>query len=186
MNSQITDLIPDAAAIAGPYDRWHDAIESDVTFSLEASPIHTRSHAKRVLLFSLVMGARRQKGAESLETLGAVAAFHDTRRLDDGLDVGHGARAAAYYRDFCAERGQEPDELAALIMTYHDRDDVIGEKAIASRFGEEGVELYRIFKDADGLDRFRFGPAGVDARFLRHPEAFALMDAARALARPSF
>ena len=26
------------------------------------------------------------------------AVFHDSRRLDDGIDKGHGSRAAAYYK----------------------------------------------------------------------------------------
>ena len=31
------------------------------------------------------------------------AVFHDSRRLDDGIDKGHGSRAAAYYKEYCRE-----------------------------------------------------------------------------------
>jgi hypothetical protein len=38
---------------------------------------------------------------------------------------------------------------------------------------EHAIELLRIFKDADGLDRFRI--KDLDARKLRHPEALDLL-----------
>ena len=124
----------------------------------------------------------RGAGDAVLETLGAAAAFHDTRRLDDGLDTGHGTRAAAYYRAFCERNDTPADELACAVMAWHDRDDTEGEAAIEPRFGAPGIEAYRTFKDADGLDRFRFGPTALDERFLRTPEAKLLIPAARTLA----
>lgn len=57
-------------------------------------------------------------------------------------------------------------------MAFHDRDDVLGEAALAEQ--EDGVLLYRIFKDADALDRFRLGPDGLDVRYLRTDTARSL------------
>lgn len=85
--------------------------------------------------------------------------FHDSRRQDDWLDMGHGQRAADYYRDYCRTHSLPFDERVYLVMAFHDRDDVLGEAALAEQ--EDGVLLYRIFKDADALDRFRLGPVGL-------------------------
>ena len=41
--------------------------------------------------------------------------------------------------------------------------------------------LTQIFKDADALDRYRFGPDGLDPSYLRRPAATRLMRAARRL-----
>lgn len=42
------------------------------------------------------------------------AVFHDSRRQDDWLDVGHGQRAADYYRSYC-----EKTELTYDARTYY-------------------------------------------------------------------
>ena len=47
----------------------------------------------------------------------------------------------------------------------------------------QAIRLYRIFKDADALDRFRLAPDGLDVRFLRNQEAVQLVDFARDLVR---
>lgn len=44
---------------------------------------------------------------EDKDILGAAAAFHDSRRQDDWLDVGHGQRAADYYREYCVSHELE-------------------------------------------------------------------------------
>lgn len=124
---------------------------------------------------------RPEAGAapERLERAGAASSFHDTRRHDDYLDVGHGARGAAYYHAYCKGKGLPFYRLAARIMQYHDHPDTLGNKIIGERFGKHGVLLYHIFKDADALDRFRLGPGGFDPRYLRTPEGKALYDYAK-------
>ena len=57
-------------------------------------------------------------------------------------------------------------------MAFHDRDDLLGEAALAEQ--ENGVLLYHIFKDADALDRFRLGPNGLNVRYLRTAEGKSL------------
>lgn len=170
-------------AIAERFKRWRAALYDRVDFSLPASEWHTKAHCERVLLFALSIARARGASDADLETLSACAVFHDTRRLDDGLDVGHGARGAKNYADAMRAAGKPVDERAAIIMAYHDRDDEESEAAIEPRFGKRGVELYRVFKDADGLDRFRLGPGALDEKFLRTPESKALVKTARALAR---
>ncbi len=150
------------------YERWSDFLRRRVRFNDVGSTIHTRGHCARVLLFALLIADRMGLPQAERDALGAAAVFHDSRRLDDGYDVGHGARAAAYYRGFCARHGLPFDERTAGVMAWHDRDDYLGEEALA--YLPKGVLLYRIFKDADALDRFRFADEGPDLSMLRTRE----------------
>ena len=84
------------------YRYWEQYMEERVSFSLPTSEVHTKGHSKRVLLYALMMGRQRLgENEEAMRILSHAAVFHDTRRLDDWLDTGHGARAATYYKDFC-------------------------------------------------------------------------------------
>ena len=145
--------------------------------------VHTQDHAARVLLYVLLLARREGLTAEEAEVLASAAVFHDTRRLDDGFDVGHGRRSAEYYWEFCLSQSLPFREVCYRIMEYHDRDDKLGEKAFAL-MGEEkdrGLKLYRIFKDADALDRYRLGPGkgALDERYLRTDAARELMGFAK-------
>lgn len=66
-------------------------------------------------------------------------------------------------------------------MSYHDRDDPVGIKAMKQKKPplKDEILLYKIFKDADALDRFRLGPNGLDPRFLRTKEAKGLVSYAK-------
>lgn len=129
------------------------------------------------MLFALLIADKMKLPRKEWEALCAAAVFHDSRRQDDWLDVGHGQRAAAYYRDYCRTHPLPFDERAYLVMAFHDQDDVLGEAALTEQ--EDGVLLYRIFKDADALDRFRLGPDGLDVRYLRTDAARSLYDYAK-------
>lgn len=130
--------------------------------------------------------------------------FHDTRRKDNYLDVGHGDRAADYYRDFCKEHGIKYLPEVYATIKFHDRDDKLGEAYIRQEArkhslgpdsqGADGsgspaawddtegwLEVYRDFKDADALDRLRLGPWMLDVRYLRTPEAKGMADYAQRL-----
>ena len=136
--------------------------------------IHTQGHCERVLLHALRIGEARHVSDRSMTALAHASIFHDTRRKDNYLDVGHGARAANYYRDFCQLDGLDflPEAYAAI--WYHDRDDDKGKAYIAANAGDDKAtweETYAIFKDADALDRYRLGTWCLDEGFLRTPES---------------
>lgn len=118
---------------------------------------------------------------KDMDALGAAAVFHDSRRRDDWMDVGHGQRAADYYRDYCRENQQCMDERTYLIMAFHDRDDELGIAKIEESGTENGILLYRIFKDSDGLDRYRLGPNALDVNMLRTEPARTLVKFAQQL-----
>ena len=163
-------MIPEP--IQKDYETWHHFLENEVHFSLVDSEKHTKEHCARVLLYALLIAEKMEISQAEREALCAAAVFHDSCRQDDWLDVGHGQRAADYYREYCQTHPLVFDERAYLVMTFHDRDDALGEVALMEQ--ADGVLLYHIFKDADALDRFRLGSRGLDARYLRTAEAKSL------------
>lgn len=162
------------------FERWRLFLERELTFSHSESVCHTTEHVERVLLFALLLGRELEVPSEDLDALALCAVFHDTRRHDDDLDVGHGDRAAAYYREYETERGRTPDDRVARIIARHDRRDEVSEE----KFREEGADdetllLYRIFKDADAIDRCRFGPKALNEWYLRTSAARSLLPVLR-------
>lgn len=167
--------------IKSNYDKWITLMNQQVSFSLESSDIHTKAHCTRVMLYALLIAHRMGLGVDAENVLGAAAAFHDSRRQDDWLDVGHGQRAADYYKEFCTENSLKFDERTYYIMAYHDRDDKIGKEKITDKRLDNGELLYEIFKDADALDRFRIASNALDIRMLRTETAKKIVPFAKHL-----
>lgn len=166
------------------YERWRVFLYERVPFLHEDSACHDKDHCARVLLFAHLLAKACSLTQQQREALSAASVFHDCCRFDDGRDVGHGQRAAERYRSVCGTLGLAYDELVFFIMAYHDRHDREGEAAIRSSFpdaAENVIRLYRIFKDADALDRFRFGPHELNETYLRTKEARALIPFAKFL-----
>ena len=164
--------------------QWDDFLHRRVHFNMADSTIHGVPHSERVLLYALILGEKIFGDDEdALTALAHAAVFHDTRRQDDYLDTGHGARAALYYQQFCKENsGMRCYPESVYLMRYHDLDDSIGRKAIEKEFGHDSqrvLKLYDIFKDSDALDRWRLGHNGLDPKYLRTPEARNLVDYSR-------
>lgn len=107
----------------------------------------------------------REEHLADLWCLWTAGCLHDLERWDDGLDPGHASRGAALAR-VCLPTQGVPEDLTATVarlILHH------GE-------GEESTfpPLDRIFKDADGLDRFRLGPRSCHPGFLRTESATRL------------
>lgn len=151
------------------YTFWCRFMEQNVRFWREDSELHTKQHCARVLLFALLIGRKERLVSEEIEALAQAGVFHDARRQNDWLDVGHGQRAAKYYQAYCKENHLQFDQCAYYAMYYHDRPDEDGIREIqsASNGDSRWIAIYRIFKDADALDRFRLGAGGLDIRYLR-------------------
>lgn len=170
------------AEVAVEFDKWADYLYDSVDFNMADSEIHSYGHTERVLLHSLIVGRSIfGNDTEALEILAHASLFHDTRRQDDYMDTGHGARAAVNYADFCRrhpELTMHPE--SQYLMRYHDLDDEIGLSAIRRDFSGEKAErvatLYRIFKDADALDRWRLGSCGLDSKYLRTEKAKSMTE----------
>lgn len=173
-------------AVGKCFKKWAEYMYQSVPFQLADSPIHSTAHCERVLLYALLIGAvELGDDSRALTILAHASIFHDTRREDEGKDTGHGARAAAFYEEFCKTH-QELTFLpeAACLMRWHDRHDERGEEAIRAAFPDSAdavLHLYKIFKDSDALDRWRLGRWGLNPDYLRTDRALALVDFARKL-----
>lgn len=168
--------------------KWGQFMHDNIRFNMPDSPLHAMNHCERVMLHALTIGALEfgDDDTEALEILAHASAFHDTRRLDEYSDTGHGARAAVHYEEFCnlSDGSVTFHPETVYLMRYHDLDDSKGIEAIRRDFPDsaERVEkLYAIFKDADALDRWRLGRWGLDQRFLRTESARELVGTAREL-----
>lgn len=173
--------------IKNSYERWYKFMEKNIEFWLPDSEWHTKTHCARVLLLALSIGHQKGLSDEEMDALGMAAIFHDSRRLDDGMDKGHGSRAAEYYKDYCHEHDLPFDEQTYYITYYHDQDDSLGLSEIAKSptISERAMLLYQIFKDADALDRFRLGPDALNVNMLRTEDAHKLVDFAKYLLQKS-
>lgn len=183
LSEKLLTAVPEWSEIKTIYQKWVSFMEAKVVFSLAASPIHTKQHCERVILYALILAQQSELGPEDLESLGAAGAFHDCRRHDDGRDKGHGGRAAAAYKEYCQTFDLTFDERTYVAMAYHDQDDSLGEAEMRKRGLPNGVLLYQIFKDADALDRWRLGPHDLKLSLLRTPGARPLADFSRQLVR---
>ena len=168
------------------FRKWAQYMYDCVPFQLADSTIHSTAHSERVLLHALLIGgAEVDMEPQTLAILAQAAVFHDTRREDEGKDPGHGARAAAFYEEYCKTHAEVPYmPEVACIMRYHDRHDQRGDEAIAQAFGDRAAyvtQLYHVFKDADALDRWRLGRRGLNPDYLRTDKATHLVDFAKTL-----
>ena len=178
-----TSIINEQPAIVQElFNYWSNYMNQHVHFSLSDSHIHSKAHCERVLMNALLIGHRIfGDSKEELSYLAHASIFHDSCRWDDCSDVGHGARAAEYYSSFCKENLIEFSKEAYYCIKYHDRDDELGIKSINMHLNGKAAQtivLYSIFKDADALDRFRFGVKGVNKRFIRNKESFEILKTA--------
>ena len=172
----LSSLLSEDDPLRVRFERWRRFLQRELTFSHSESVCHTTEHVERVLLFALLLGRELEVSSDDLDALALCAVFHDTRRHDDDLDVGHGDRAAAYYQEYASAHGRNVDDRVERIIARHDRHDRISEE----KFRKEGADdetllLYRIFKDADAIDRFRFGPKALNERYLRTSAARNLL-----------
>lgn len=182
MNTSKTILdLPENISIAEKYRYWYDFMENEVSFNREDSLLHARPHCRRVLFLALKLSEKMGLTEREKDILCLAAVFHDSRREDEGLDKGHGLRAAEYYGHYCTVNNLPFVPEVHLICAYHDQDDSEGIADITHLMenAEGCIRLYRVFKDADALDRFRLGPNGLDVRFLRNAQALELVETAK-------
>ena len=171
----------DYQPIRQTYLTSYDFMEKNIEFWLPHSEWHTKSHCSRVLFLALLIGYQKKLTEEEMQSLAMAAVFHDSRRVDDGIDKGHGMRAAKYYKEYCEDHGLKFNESTYHIIYYHDQDDSLSLLNVAnsSSLNERTTLLYQIFKDADALDRVRFGPYGLNKNYLRTEESKKLIGLAK-------
>ena len=156
-----------------PYIRqyWEAADYTKIPFNQD-SEVHGKAHCKRVLTLSILLGFLQAVPQKDFDSLATAAIYHDVGRLSDMEEWIHGQISAEKYELAV----QNPDPMAAFLMTYHSCDDTEGEAAAAEMDDpNRALQLLKIFKDADALDRIRFGLGDLDPSFLRLDESKKLI-----------
>ena len=143
---------------------------------------HDMAHSVRVLAFALILGYLEGLSGTQLRKLAQAAAYHDVGRDDDGSDYGHGERSAKIYKK--AKSFRANSSVAYLIRCHCIPDS----NALDMAACEMDKKLLCVLKDADALDRLRFGPVGygddtLDVLQLRLEHSKKFVYAARKLQR---
>lgn len=137
---------------------------------------HGAGHAARVLVWADTLGRLMMaKGLRlNLSALHLAAVSHDSQRKNDVMDRDHGRRAARWLTSakvpWLLERSEEEKQIAVYCCQWHNPPD-----ALAPDLTYELMCL----KDADALDRVRFGKLSL--RYLRLLESHYLVEHAQVL-----
>lgn len=141
---------------------------------------HDAEHTLRVLFDALllvqVQGIALTR-KESHQLCDAIL-YHDIGRTNDDVDDSHGAKSNDIYYDAVPEC----NSATAFLIKYHcldDRKALADLKASNIRDKERVWLLYTILKDADALDRVRFGMRAVDPKYFRNEMAHKLLPTAQ-------
>lgn len=142
--------------------------------ALYDSEVHGRSHIHRTLLYAALIAWQEGLAEADVRQYFHAASYHDVGRTFDGYDLYHGARSAQRLEELTGQTGEELLELQAAVSA-HSRPDQEMESILRSFQPEDyarTLELTRLLKDADNLDRVRLGD--LQSKFLRHDGAKAI------------
>ena len=168
------------ARLPAPDPRWF--LRPD---GRDGSPgIHGVGHTLRVLIHAVELGEALGIPPWETEAVRAAALWHDIGRTDDGADYYHGAKSAGKVVGLGLYRRLPPHvaQTALYAVTHHSGSEEHGLRA-GQRMPEPGsaLRVFRILKDADGLDRVRLGD--LDPSYLRLPPSPSRVARARELLR---
>jgi HD superfamily phosphodiesterase len=164
----------------------------DVTacWFVRQSGLHGVRHTQRVHIHAQRLVRELRWPAADADLVLTAALWHDIGRVDDGWDERHGALSVARIADCHLDASlAEPDaRIVRFAIHHHCLDDDYGRlRATDEDDPERSLEVLRLLKDADALDRVRLVDAtyGVDPKMLRHPCAPSMIDFALELFRAS-
>lgn len=154
------------------YQLWNEDIVS-LYDNFDNNNAHDVMHTLRVTFLCCIIGAHEELSEREQLSLCSAAMYHDAGRETDGCERQHGEMSAKVYRN---EDGNDPYVDFAIRM--HCEDDSLCEKQLLKEFQSKkeqttALRILNILKDADALDRVRFGMAlepgqdGLDVNYLR-------------------
>jgi hypothetical protein len=134
-----------------------------------------------VLIHSLAIADSVGLTDQERESLRYAAMWHDMGRTNDGVDYFHGAKSAGKVVGLGLHEGIEPYVLEAALfaVTHHCGSEEHAERAIdRMREPESMRRVFRVLKDADGLDRVRLGSGDLNPSYLRYEVSRTMVDRA--------
>lgn len=144
------------------------------------SHIHGMGHIERTTFLAFVLGVLSKLDKENLKLLLKCAMYHDTGRVDDSVDCLHGMRSANIIKAHNLVESEHLNLVMAAVEGHSMNDSDFNN--IAKKYGVENnpqcVQLYKLLKDADALDRCRLPSASLDIKYLRTEQAKQLVMAA--------
>lgn len=148
----------------------------------EPDGIHGIHHTQRVLILVSKL-AKRLHQEEYWKILAASAIYHDIGRTHNGVDHDHGYKSfeklkTIGFPNFLHEK--EIQYVQFLMETHPLEDSVIPQLIKFYKIDYDvAITLFRIFKDADGLDRIRLGD--LNKKYLRTAVSGKLIPFAKSL-----
>lgn len=145
------------------------------------SDIHGITHVERVCLLGLVLACDMGLSIADTKLFLTACAYHDTGRVEEWEDAGHGKRAADALGDRVDYFGEDLRILKAAIEAHDQSDKKMGSTIEKYSIDDRGraILIARLLKDADGLDRVRV--SDLDPSFLRFKESLKFVDFAKEL-----
>ena len=151
------------------------------------SYIHGIGHIKRMMLLELILAKQLKLTPTDSHILQYCVTFHDIGRTTDIEDIKHGELSIDFIKEhkLTNKFGLTPTQLnmAYAIIKNHCINDTQGIENINNdntiKMKKRTIQLYRIFKDIDNLDRIRTND--LDYKYLRHSESIKLISLANIL-----
>ena len=148
--------------------------------------IHGVGHTMRVHVHASEIAEALGLAPWECEALHYAAMWHDIGRTNDGVDCYHGAKSAGKVVGLGLHTAIDPVVLSVALfaVTHHSGNETHAERAAArSDDPEATLRVFRVLKDADGLDRVRLGTGDLDPSYLRFPVSKTRVDRAWELLR---
>ena len=139
---------------------------------------HGQVHSARVLFLALaiIQAGKIKLELRELTQLSTAIIFHDIGRKNDRMDDGHGKAGREVYEK---NARSSADPAVCFLIEYHCLKDTLAEEYLKTtdmiRTRKRTWLLYQILKDADALDRVRFGIYDLDVNQLRLPISHKLI-----------
>lgn len=135
--------------------------------------IHGVDHTKRVLFLSLMIASHLNEfnkfNQNMIYSIGYAAIYHDIGRSNDYVDLSHGSKSW--------DKVQELNLLQNKKLNYKEiqfiKEAIIGHSKPDESIHSNNI-IYKVLKDADGLDRIRIND--FNSKFLRLDVSRSLID----------
>lgn len=175
MNNKDFNDIVNQMSETGYLELYHNTREK-IKPELFMSPngIHGVLHCKRVLMLTLMLSMLESLNDDDRNILIKSAQYHDIGRINDDEDYEHGKLSIKKMKELKLFRNNktQKDEILRFIIENHCiPDDIALENIDQYKISdkEHAIYLFKLFKDADGLDRVRLGD--LDLKYLRNENA---------------
>lgn len=135
---------------------------------------HSLTHAARVLFYSLMISDELRLNESDRKILNYCSIYHDLGRDNNYEDSNHGKKSLEIIDDLGLpdfDMKLEDFHIANTIIEYHCKSDESGINKLNSlniiRDKARAINLYKIFKDLDALDRVRFYGCDLNVKYFR-------------------